>query len=84
MSRMPTGFALVGLLALLVTGSAARATGETRAEAAVSGLPEKLSPLAVGDRAPRLTLKTIDGKSFELAPLIAKQAVVLIFYRGGW
>ena len=81
---MPTAFALVGLLASLAIGSAARATEETPAVAAGPGSPHAVRPLAVGDRAPQLTLKTIDGKSFELAPLIAKQAVVLIFYRGGW
>ncbi|WP_266156997.1 TlpA family protein disulfide reductase [Dyella silvatica] len=47
-------------------------TGQQRAEAAGHGL--------VGSLAPRLVLKTIDGKTIDLASLYGKQAVYLKFW----
>lgn len=55
--------------------------------AAPAGLldPSKDKPgLAVGDAAPKLTLKDAAGKPVELGDLYAKGPVVVTFYRGGW
>jgi peroxiredoxin len=41
-------------------------------------------PLGKGARLPKLTLKGVDGKAFDLYAAVAKKPTVLIFYRGGW
>jgi peroxiredoxin len=38
----------------------------------------------VGDRAPAIILPDAQGKSFDVAVLLAKGPVVVTFYRGGW
>jgi peroxiredoxin len=38
----------------------------------------------VGDRAPAIVLPDALGKSFDVAPLLAKGPVIVTFYRGGW
>jgi peroxiredoxin Q/BCP len=38
--------------------------------------------LTVGDRAPAFEAPASDGKTYALARLVAKQAVVLVFYPG--
>ena len=38
----------------------------------------------VGDRAPAIVLPDAHGKRFDVASLLAKGPVVVIFYRGGW
>lgn len=43
-----------------------------------------VTPLEKGAAVPKLTLKTSDGKAFDLNAAIAKKPTVLIFYRGGW
>lgn len=43
-----------------------------------------VNPLGVGDRVPSATLRTVDGKPFDLEAQIARAPTVLIFYRGGW
>ncbi|MFC5742680.1 TlpA family protein disulfide reductase [Dyella tabacisoli] len=66
---------LLGLFLLLfsLTALPLRAeTGQQRAEAAGRGL--------VGSPAPRLVLKTIDGKTIDLASLYGKQAIYLKFW----
>lgn len=46
--------------------------------------PEDIRPLQGGARIPKLTLRGIDGGSFDLNGAISKRPSVLIFYRGGW
>ena len=65
------------LLALVAQASRA-------GEKLVPGSADGVTPLAIGARAPQVTLRTIDGAPFALGPAIAKHPVVLIFYRGGW
>jgi peroxiredoxin len=38
----------------------------------------------VGDRAPAIVLPDALGKTFDVAPLLAKGPVIVTFYRGGW
>ena len=44
----------------------------------------EVCPLLIGDSVPILTLKTAQGKAFDLNAAIAKKPTVLFFYRGGW
>lgn len=56
-------------------------------EAEIPDIPQsanEVRPLLVGDRVPILTLKTVEGKAFDLNAAIAKKPTVLFFYRGGW
>jgi|GEM_PF-804542 len=51
------------------------------------GVPDsadKVKPLKVGDKVPKATPMTEEGKPFDLNAAIAKQPTVLIFYRGRW
>jgi len=45
---------------------------------------DNICPLLVGRKIPTVTLKTVDGKSFNLNEAIGQKPTVLIFYRGGW
>jgi peroxiredoxin len=54
------------------------------AQSPVPDAAEKVTPLAVGSKAPKVNVKTIEGKSLSLPKLLAAQPTVLIFYRGGW
>jgi hypothetical protein len=47
-------------------------------------LPDDVCPILPGQKIPAVTLKTIEGKPFDLAGSIAKNPTILIFYRGGW
>ncbi|MGE0129025.1 MAG: peroxiredoxin-like family protein [Blastocatellales bacterium] len=46
--------------------------------------PEKVTPLPIGSRIPKLTFKTIEGATFDLNEAISGKPAILIFYRGGW
>lgn len=46
--------------------------------------PNKVCPIKVGQSIPSLTLQDIHGKPFDLNKAVAKQATILIFYRGSW
>lgn len=43
-----------------------------------------IKPLLIGARVPTTTLRTPDGKAFDLGAAFAKRPTILIFYRGGW
>lgn len=45
---------------------------------------EKVRPLAVGDKAPTVKIKDIEGKTVSLGDLYVSGPTVLIFFRGGW
>ncbi len=48
------------------------------------GDPAKVTPLAVGAKAPAFTVLEADGKAFEFTPEKLSKPALLIFYRGGW
>jgi len=54
------------------------------AQAPVPDTAEKVTPLAVGSRVPKVNVMTIEGKAVDLPKLLFAQPTVLIFYRGGW
>ncbi len=58
--------------------------GPAPAEVGVAASAETVEPLAVGERAPAVTLRDPDGRDVALARLWGEKPVVLIFYRGGW
>ena len=45
---------------------------------------EEICPILIGDSVPELTLRTVDGKLFNLNKALRNKPTVLIFYRGGW
>lgn len=49
-----------------------------------SGPTETSIGLAVGQKAPAVSLQTIEGESVSLESLYAKGPIVVTFYRGGW
>jgi cytochrome oxidase Cu insertion factor (SCO1/SenC/PrrC family) len=74
---------LQGLLAVALTGASSFVT-PAWSEERVAPSAEEVRPLAVGDRAPAVTLRDLDGRDVALASLWGEKPVVLIFYRGGW
>lgn len=55
--------------------------------AAAPALPasaELARPLAVGSKAPAITLSAVDGSTFALGAAFAERPTVLVFYRGSW
>ena len=46
--------------------------------------PSRITPLAVGSKAPAFTVREADGKPFHFAPSKRTKPALLIFYRGGW
>ena len=70
---------LVLLLSLAVTSPSASALEELLPSSA-----DKVTPIAVGSKVPKITLRTLEGEDFKLSASIAKRRTVLIFYRGGW
>ncbi len=53
-------------------------------EGTVADTAREAKPLSVNSRAPDLTLKTVEGRSFKLGEALKKLPTVIIFYRGGW
>jgi cytochrome oxidase Cu insertion factor (SCO1/SenC/PrrC family) len=45
---------------------------------------EEVQPVAVGQQAPPVVFRDLDGREVALAGLWGEKPVVLIFYRGGW
>lgn len=43
-----------------------------------------ISPLLIGEKAPKVILTHLNGKTDSLTTILSKQETVLIFYRGGW
>lgn len=43
-----------------------------------------ICPILIGQALPKIVLKSIDNKSFDLNTSIAEKPTILIFYRGGW
>ncbi|MHC4475987.1 MAG: peroxiredoxin-like family protein [Planctomycetota bacterium] len=60
---------------------------EDRIPAEQDGVPrsaQEIRPLLVGAQAPKLSLNTLEGRSFDLNSAIARKPTVIVFYRGGW
>lgn len=67
----------------LLVGSALMVTSFS-GRAAIPDDPTKVTPVAVGAKAPSFTAREVDGHSFQFDPMALKSPVMLIFYRGGW
>ncbi len=50
----------------------------------IPALATDISPLLVGETAPDLKLKNIEGTEESLKEILGRKPTVLIFYRGGW
>ncbi len=55
-----------------------------RGSRTVADSAEETHSIAVGETVPSVTLRTVQGKPFDLRKAVARQPTVLIFYRGGW
>jgi hypothetical protein len=53
-------------------------------DARVEAVPQRASPVAVGDTAPDFTLQDQNRRKFNLSESRSKNPVVLVFYRGYW
>lgn len=73
--------ALVSALAFLAGHASSGLAAEP---VALPDAAEKVVPLHVGQPAPAVMLRTIEGEAFDLETLIGQERLALIFYRGGW
>jgi cytochrome oxidase Cu insertion factor (SCO1/SenC/PrrC family) len=71
-------------MALVAAACVALIAGAASAEGRVAASAEEVRPLSVGDPAPHVTLRDLDGRDVALASLWGEKPVVLVFYRGGW
>lgn len=78
------GAAATLLTLSLSLGAAVLAQAPAPTQAPVPDAAEKVTPLAVGSKVPKINVKTTEGKSIALPQLLSRQPTVLIFYRGGW
>ena len=82
---------ILGSVLLLAVIVALGAGCEDRKDKAMEGetqrvarSAEEICPILIGANVPELTLRTVDGKLFDLNEAIRNKPTVLIFYRGGW
>lgn len=86
MKRLRTGgkwgllAAAVAAIGLLLLGCVCARCGRSRD--ASNSIPE--GPLTTGAVVPPVSLRTVEGATFDLQASLAEQPAVLIFYRGGW
>ncbi len=66
-------------LAVLCPGTSLAAEAGRAAPSA-----EAVRPLAVGEHAPAVKVRDLDGRDVALASLWGEKPIVLVFYRGGW
>jgi peroxiredoxin len=76
---------------LVLVGLPLLAMGQTTAPATrpstvgkIAGSATDVVPLGIGANVPKLTLKSVEAKPFDLNASVAAKPTVLIFYRGGW
>ena len=50
----------------------------------VSEAPGSICPLLIGSPLPELSVKSLDGKAFDLTASIRSKPTILIYFRGGW
>ncbi len=74
---MPSPIRSLTLAAAVVLLAVPAAFSQTKGKAA----PEEQSGLAVGEKAPKFTLKDQDGKERSLDEFLGKGKVALVFYR---
>ncbi len=72
------------MIALLLFAFSYATGAPSGGEDAPPDAAEKIRPLLIGARVPKLTLTTLAGEPFDLNAAVAKQPTVLIFYRGNW
>lgn len=74
----------MGIAGLLSVWVAASACAKEPAKLAAESDPERVTPAAVGSKAPDANVVTLDGKATALTAALAGKPTVVIFYRGGW
>jgi len=70
--------------AILTMGQATAPASRPSTVGKIAASATDVVPLDKGATVPKLTLKAVDGKSYDLNTSVAKKPTVLIFYRGGW
>ena len=82
-TKMPAILTLAGI-AVLALGQATVPATRPSTVGKIAASATDVVPLDKGANVPKLTLKAVDGKAFDLNAAVAKKPTVLIFYRGGW
>ena len=71
-------------LALFMSLVGGSAIGYAHADAPIAETADAVRPLAVGDAAPRFTVRTVEGETFDFDPRRLERPTLLISFRGGW
>jgi peroxiredoxin len=81
--KFPATFALISITALALGQTTAPATRlSTIGKIAAADLD--VVPIDKGANVPKLAMKGVDGKAFDLNAAVATKPTILVFYRGGW
>lgn len=70
------------VMVMSLTSSMSMQFGHADVPAAATA--EAIEPLRVGARAPRFTVRTVDGTPFNFDPRTLERPAVVILFRGGW
>ena len=81
---LPRGPVTVVVSLALLLSWAPTAFADSPGRGVVHPNTESVSPLRPGDPVPSVDVRDIDGRSLDLAGLVAERGALLVFYRGGW
>ena len=75
-----------GLFVIVLGASLVFSMAYTEGHAAtpIAAIADDIQALGVGDAAPRFTVETVNGDSFEFNPAELERPVILAAFRGGW
>ncbi|MDT8389929.1 MAG: peroxiredoxin-like family protein [Lentisphaeria bacterium] len=71
-------------LGLLIAAGSTASAREPETAPPVPASAADVRPLLIGASVPEVTLRTADGKAFDLGAAASRKPAILIFYRGGW
>ena len=54
------------------------------ADTPIAETADQIKPLAVGDRAPRFTVQTVEGENYDFDPRERERPSIIVSFRGGW
>lgn len=71
-----------GVMAVSLFCSMALKAGH--ADSPIAASAEEVEPVAVGDRAPRFSVRTVDGERYDFNPAELERPTMIVTFRGGW
>ncbi len=82
--RQGLKIALALLLFIIIALPIAHSKDSKQTDNTIPASAETICPLLIGAKAPKIALRTADGKPFDLHGAIVNKPTILVFYRGAW